>query len=327
MTGKGVIAAFLLLVTGCGAAVTWWPFGESDQRLTLSGLVEVQEVRLGSKVGGRVAEVLVREGDIAEPGQVLIRFAVPELEAQYRQQEGRVAAMEATLLKARNGPRPEEIQQMRSELQNQQAELKWTQDELNRAERLFYQEKAITEANWQSAKTARDRAQSRLDATRALLDILEEGTREEDKALAEANVVEAKGRLDELRTLLKEAEVVAPERERIEVVSVRKGDLIPPNTPVIRVLRADDLWVKVYVPETELGKVRMNQKVSVTCDAYPNRPLSGIVFHIAHEAEFTPRNVQSQEERRYQVFGVKVRVDDPDGIFKAGMSASVTFQF
>jgi HlyD family secretion protein len=327
MTGRGVIAASMLLVTGCGAAASWWPFQDSQQRLTLSGLVEVQEVRLGSKVGGRVAEVMVREGDIAEAGQVLMRFAVPELEAQFRQQEGRVAAMEATLLKAENGPRPEEIQQMRSELQNQQAEVKWTQDELNRAERLFYKEKAITEANWQSAKTARDRAQSRLDATRALLDILEEGTRDEDKALAEANVVEAKGRLDELRTLLNEAEVVAPERERVEVVSVRKGDLIPPNTPVIRVLRADDLWVKVYVPETELGKVRMDQKVSVTCDAYPNRPLPGVVFQIAHEAEFTPRNVQSQEERRYQVFGVKVRVEDPDGIFKAGMSASVTFQF
>jgi HlyD family secretion protein len=85
--------------------------------------------------------------------------------------------------------------------------------------------------------------------------------------------------------------------------------------------------VRVYVPETKLGKVRLNQQAKLTMDACPDRVFTGTVFQIASEAEFTPRNVQSVEERRYQVFGVKVRVDDTEGLFKAGMAAQVTFEF
>ncbi len=109
----------------------------------------------------------------------------------------------------------------------------------------------------------------------------------------------------------------------VEVLAVRKGDLVMPNQPVVRVLRAEDMWVKVYVPETELGKLRLGQDVEVTVDAYPGRRFQGKVIQIASESEFTPRNVQSLDERRHQMFGVKVRVDDPQGVFKSGMAADV----
>jgi HlyD family secretion protein len=113
----------------------------------------------------------------------------------------------------------------------------------------------------------------------------------------------------------------------VDVLSVRKGDLIPPNQPILRVLRANDLWVKAYVPETELGKVRLGQDAAVTVDAYPGRRFTGTVFYIAAESEFTPRNVQSLEERRDQVFAIKVRVAQPadphERMFKSGMAAQV----
>jgi multidrug resistance efflux pump len=109
----------------------------------------------------------------------------------------------------------------------------------------------------------------------------------------------------------------------VEVVSVRKGDIIAPNQPILKVLRADDLWVKIYVPETQLGQLRLNQEVEVTVDSYPDRRFSGTIMLIAAESEFTPRNVQSADERRHQVFGVKVRVPNPEGIFKSGMAAEV----
>src|SRR5262249_49962808 len=110
----------------------------------------------------------------------------------------------------------------------------------------------------------------------------------------------------------------------VEVLSVRKGDVLTPNQTILRVLRADDLWVKVYVPETELGRVQLGQHVDVTIDSYPNRRFAGTVEQIAAESEFTPRNVQSADERRHQVFGVKVRVANPEGVFKSGMAAEVT---
>jgi HlyD family secretion protein len=123
---------------------------------------------------------------------------------------------------------------------------------------------------------------------------------------------------------LKEAEVLAPEHAVVEVVAVRKGDLVPPNQPVLRVLRAEDLWVKVFVPETDLGRVRLHQKVNVTVDAYPGKVFEGEVFQVASISEFIPRNIQSVDERRNQVFAVKIRIDNTQGVFKAGMAAEVT---
>ena len=128
----------------------------------------------------------------------------------------------------------------------------------------------------------------------------------------------------EYKSNLLEAVVRAPERVLVEVVSVRKGDLIAPNQPILRVLRADDLWVKIYVPETQLAKLRLNQEVEVTVDGYSDRRFHGTIMQIAGESEFTPRNVQSADERRHQVFGVKVRVPNPQGVFKSGMAAEVT---
>ena len=136
-------------------------------------------------------------------------------------------------------------------------------------------------------------------------------------------MTEAQARVRELETNLAELEVRAPEPALVEVVAVRPGDLVAANQPIVRVLRTSDLWVKVYVPETELGRVRLHQKVELTVDGYPNRRFVGEVVHVAAESEFTPRNVQSVDERRHQVFGVRVRVEDPQGVFKSGMAAEV----
>jgi membrane fusion protein YbhG len=154
--------------------------------------------------------------------------------------------------------------------------------------------------------------------------MLENGTREEDIMLAEATVAEIKGRLAEVEVNRKEAFVLAPGPAVIDVLAVRTGDLVAPNQRVLRVLRDDDLWVKVFVPETELGKVRLGEKVEVTIDAYPGRKLPGTIDQIASVSEFTPRNVQSIDERRHQVFAIKVKVENHEGVFKSGMAAEVT---
>src|SRR5262249_41384955 len=154
--------------------------------------------------------------------------------------------------------------------------------------------------------------------------LLQNGNRSEDIAEAEATLAEARGKLHEVEAQLREASLRAPEQAVVEVLGVRKGDLVTPNQILVRVLRADDLWVKVYVPETELGRVRLGQKVDVSVDGYPGKHFAGTIEQIAAESEYTPRNVQSADERRHQVFGVKVRVANPDGMFKSGMAAEVT---
>ena len=324
MTWQRSLAVAAILGGVIGTTVYFEFFWQATDSMQLPGVVEIQEVRLGSKVGGRVAEVLVREGDIAEPGQLLVKFSVPEIEAQKKQQEGRLAAAEATLLKAKNGSRPEEIRQAQSDLESNEADYRQAQEDFARVELLF-KASTLTRADYDIARANRDRFKGRVASARAHFELMQIGSRVEDIALYEANVVEAQGKLIEINANLDEASVLAPERAIVEVVAVRKGDLVTPNTPVIRVLRAEDLWVRVYVPETQLGKVRLGQKVTAIIDAYPDRRFSGHVFQVANESEYTPRNVQSLEERRYQVFGVKVRVDDAEGIFKAGMAAKILF--
>jgi len=109
----------------------------------------------------------------------------------------------------------------------------------------------------------------------------------------------------------------------VEVLGVRKGDLVPPNTPIVRAMHLDDRWVKVFVPSTQLGKLRHGQAVEVTCDAYPDRRFPGKIIQIATISEFTPRNVATADERAHQVFGVKVQVEDDGLVFKPGMAAEV----
>lgn len=318
------LVCVLLMATVIGAAAYFLPKLSLSGELKVSGVVEIQEVRLGSKVGGRVADVKVKEGDVVEPGQLLVVFETPELEAQYQQQVSRVAQAQATLDKARNGFRPEEVRQARSELESLEADLAFAEQEFKRIEAL-YKDKKLTRGDYDTAVAARSRMQGRVASAKAHYDLLCAGTRSEDIALAEANLLEAQGKLKEMEANLAEGKVAAPERCLIEVVAVRKGDLVPPNQPVLRVLRADDLWVKAYVPETRLGEVRLGQLVDVTIDTYPGRKFRGTVYHIASESEFTPRNIQSVDERRYQVFGLKIRVEDTEGVFKSGMSANVVF--
>lgn len=316
----------LIVVVGTLMAAAYYvPIYRAERDLTISGVVEVQEVRLGSKIGGRVESVPVKEGEIAAAGQMLVEFAAPELTAQVQQQQSRVASAKANLEKAKNGPRPEEIRQAKSEVAALQADFELAIQELRRIEALF-EGKKVTRSEYESAIATRDRMRGRMDSAQAHYDLLIAGTRIEDIQLAEASYHETQAKLKEIEANLAEANVVAPERCLVEVVAVRKGDLVPPNQPVLRVLRADDLWVRAYVPETRLGDVRIGQKVTIKIDSYPGKQFSGEVYLINSESEFTPRNIQSVDQRRYQVFGIKIRVENSEGIFKSGMAARVEFK-
>jgi multidrug efflux pump subunit AcrA (membrane-fusion protein) len=377
----------IILLAGVGAAAVgfYWPFG-SAEGLRFSGIVEIQEVRLGSKVGGRVAKLLVQEGDKVKPGQELVIFEAPELENLKEQLKSRLDMAEAELEKTINGPRPEEIkaaraaadaarsrydrlaegwrieekQQAASELETAQAEYKQAQaDYLRLVE--SYRNKSVSRLEYDAAVGAHDRAKGRFNAAKAKNDMLQAGTRkqevaeakadwdrlearydelyrgyrDEDKALARAKVAEARAKVRENDINLRETTVKVPPElgmALVEVVAVRPGDLVPPNQPVVRVLRAEDLWVKIFVPETKLGIFTENQgvevkvknmPVQVTIDAYPHQKFQGIVSQVANVSEFTPRNVQSIDERRHQVFAVKIRIPDPQGHFHAGMAAEV----
>jgi multidrug resistance efflux pump len=370
-----LLVVVVVMLAGLGGALGFfWPFG-SKNAIKLPGVVEIQEIRLASKAGGRIAELYVSEGQTVEAGQRLVRLDVPELKAQHAQAKAQLDQARAALAKAErgprpeeldaahaalmemiaawirleNGPRPEEIRMAQSEYDAAAADLKLAREDL---ERLNYlrttQRGAVNDAEFDLVRAAEQRARGRENAARARLDLaragtrVEElsegkarlqrhaasyalmlaGTRQEDIDEARAKVTELEARIAELDARLAEEFVVAPSKAMVEVLPVRVGDVVAPNQPIVRILRAEEVWVKVFVPETELAKVRKGEKVQVTLDGYKER-FDGVVIQVQGESEFTPRNVQSADERRYQVFGVKVRVNDTKGIFKSGMAAEV----
>lgn len=374
MRWKLIIAGAAVLV-GLGGGLTYWYFRHfNGEELRLPGVVEIQEVRLGSKIGGRIAEIKTAEGKTVEAGDTLVVFYVPELKAQRDQLAARLASAEAEWHKIMEGPRKEEREaalaayqaakarwnrmekgareeekdQARLEVKSSEADYNLAQEEFDRVSKLS-QEKIVTRSDFDAALATLERTRSRLNLNKSKLammlagnrqedrdeakadmerfkanyELLEAGSRQEDKDEAKARRDEARAKLDEIEANLAEKDIKAPARALIEVLSVRQGDLIPPNTPVIRILYVDDLWVKVYIPETELGKITLGQAVKVTVDSYPDKELGGEIIQIYAASEYTPRNVQSADERKHQVFGIKVKVDDPHGIIKSGMAAEV----
>ena len=331
-----------------------------DTSLQGSGTVEARNIRVGSKIGGRIDKVLVREGDTVEAGQLLISFDDKELQAS-------LAQSRANAVKAERGFRPEEIAEARASAAQAKAEYEQrrngyrqediaaAQADLDRATadevrtRLDFQrydalaqndlvskqQRDTAEANWKMAAAMKQNAQHKLDElkrgyrpeeiasvearyrqTQATLEKFEHGSRPEDIAAARAALA-----YDEAR--YRERQVVAPSAATVEVLDVRPGDLIAPNTPVATLLERDQIYVRIYIPETEIGRVHLGQKAEIHVDSFPNQAFSGSVEQINQQAEFLPRNVQTREERVHEVFGVKVRIDDSSRRVRAGMAADV----
>ncbi|HWP42858.1 MAG TPA: efflux RND transporter periplasmic adaptor subunit, partial [Blastocatellia bacterium] len=154
--------------------------------------------------------------------------------------------------------------------------------------------------------------------------LVEKGPRKEDIAAARAQLERARAALAQIETQLAELQVESPADAFVEVMRVRPGDLINPGSPVATLVEVDRLWVRVYVPEPELGHVQLGKDVSIKVDTFPDESFRGRIEQVASRGEFTPRNVQTREERTHQVFAVRVRIENGSNRLRAGMAADVT---
>jgi multidrug resistance efflux pump len=368
------LAVGLLLLVALIAGVKALIDQPSSNGILLSGTVEADEVHIGSKIGGRVGAVLVKEGQEVKLGQPIIRFESFDLEAKNADAVAAVAAAEAnlertrkwfrpeelaearaaaeaawmTLELARHGPRKQEIDASRAELDAANADYEVAKVTLERVERLT-RDGVQSRQDYDNARAAFERAEARREAAQQRLDLLlagtrteeieraerqyrqaaarkelvENGAREEDIKSAQSALDRARAALQAIEVQLGELEVRAPSDAFVEVLQVRPGDLVNPNSPVATLVEVDRLWVRVFVPEPDLGFVQLGKEVSVQVDSFPGVNFSGHVEQISSRGEFTPRNVQTREERTHQVFGVRVRVDNSERRLRAGMAADV----
>ncbi|HEX5759672.1 MAG TPA: efflux RND transporter periplasmic adaptor subunit [Thermoanaerobaculia bacterium] len=305
MRRRLAVAVVLLAVAAGGLWL--WRAARRPQGLVLSGSLEARTVEVGSLVGGRVLEVYVEEGDRVAAGQPLVRFDADLRDLEVAEQQARIEEARAALARTERGPRGEAVRR---------AEIEWRAAETDR--RRF-------QALWRQGVVPRrelDAATVREATARETLREAERGGREEDVAAARAALRREETRLALLERQRQETLVAAPAAGVVETLDLRPGDLVPANRPVASLLEAGQLWVRVYVPEPQLGRVRVGQRVAVSVDSFPERRFRGRVVEIRDRAEYTPRNVQTLEQRAEQVFGVKVEVE-PAPELKAGMAALV----
>jgi HlyD family secretion protein len=275
----------------------------------VSGTIEVDETRVASRHGGRVEEILAREGAILKQGQILFRLAAPELRARHAQAS-------ALLEELRAGARKEELEAAKNDWQAQVAELEFARADFKRIAELF-EERTVSATERDRASTRAQSLEGSVAAAKSRHDLLLAGTRPERLAQAEAQ-------LREIETQLRELEVASPAEAVLEVLHVKLGDVAGANQPLATLLLADHLWVRVYVPEPWLGLIQLGESVRVKVDSFPEKEFVGEVEQIARAAEFTPRNVQTVSDRVRQVFGVKIRLPVTEEL-RAGMAADVAF--
>jgi membrane fusion protein YbhG len=297
----------LALILAAGAATWWTTARRREKPLLLSGAIEARDVEVGSLLGGRVSKILVEEGSLVAAGQPIVRFETDLIDLQIQQQRSKIEQAQANLTKALRGPRVEEIGSARASAEN--------------AERERLRQKGLLEKGV-TAPQQYDAAETLAKTTREALLQLERGNRPEDIAAARATLQTEERQLAYLERQRAESIVAAPAAGVIESMDLRPGDLVGPNQPVARMLEPSQVWVRVYVPEPELGRVRVGQKALLTVDTFPKTEFSGRVVEIRTQAEYTPRNVQTLDQRMDQVFGVKVAID-PAPQLKPGMAATV----
>ncbi|HWC18561.1 MAG TPA: efflux RND transporter periplasmic adaptor subunit [Terriglobales bacterium] len=327
---------------------SWW---KRDDSITASGTLEARNVNVGSKVGGRVAQVKVLEGDHVQAGQVILTFEDSELNARLLSARGKYEEAKANYQKMLHGSRPEDIVEARAtaeyqahmadtrraDVERAQADLANADVNYRRAQELahsgvvskqflddaenrFRSAQAVL-ASAQQAFAASEHSTSASEAARKRT---ERGFRPEDIAAAKAQMIAAEGDLKQAQSQWEEREVRAPANSVVEVMDIRPGDLLPANTTVAKLLETDQLYVVVYVPQNLIGRVHLGQAAEVKVDAF-DKPFDAKVEQIRQQAEFLPRNVQTKDEREHQVVGVKLRVENPESRLRAGINADVKF--
>jgi HlyD family secretion protein len=319
----GVLLLAAVAATGCRAA-------DGAAPVRASGYIEATEVRVSPEVGGRVLTLDVAEGDRVEPGARLATLATTdsELTLQRARADHDHAVAQLRLLQA--GARPEEIRQAAAQVDSAQAEVRAAESEREGAEVDLRRFDALLKVNAGSRKqrddaaTRRDVAAARMTAAeeraRAAVETLarlKSGARREEIAAARARVAAAAAQIATVEKAIGDAEIASPVAGIVTSKLVDAGEIVAPRTPLVIVTDLDHAWANVYVDEPIVPTLKLGERVALVTDA--GQRLEGTITYISPKAEFTPRNVQTADERSRLVYRLKVTADNKEGVLKPGM--------
>lgn len=310
-----IIVGLVLLAS---AFTLWFFFGEREVKgmFDASGQVRGTEVTIGSKLAGRVESLNVREGQVIKAGDLIAKISSEEIEARIEQARAQVDASSHRIHQAR-----ESLKRVAADVKEVESQRDLARSDYDRYSELI--KKGLV------SRSEFDVAEARLKSSGARLEAAKKG-REEARAAYETaknQVDEAAARVKEVEAILKDTEIYAPSRGTVINKLVEEGELVAVGTSVATLIDLSDIYVKVYIPEKDIGKIRIGNQARLYADAFPGRFFEGNVTEISQKAEFTPKEVHMKEERTKLVFGVKVGIKNPEGYLKPGMPVDVKIKW
>ena len=293
--------------------------------MKVSGTIEATTVTASFKVGGRVEKRAVDEGESVNAGQLLATLDTSDLEQDVALRRADLRAANAVLAELEAGSRREEIGQARAALERVDAEEKRLTADNARQMELFKRE-VISTRDYEASQTSLLAIQAQVREAKEHLRLLENGPRPETIRQARARADSIRSALELARNRLADATLLAPTKGSVLAKHVEPGEMVNVGTPVVTIGDLDSVWVRSYIPETDLGRVKLGQRAKVSSDTFPGRSYDGTITFISPEAEFTPKNVQTEKERVKLVFRIKITVPNPRHELKPGMPVDAVIE-
>jgi len=314
---KNLLFAVLLIAAGCSS--------KDENTISASGTIETTEVNIDSKSPGQIITLRVDEGSIVHQGDTLAQIDTTNYGLNYRQALAAAGQAEAQLLLQEHGSRREDIEQGAEQVKQSQANFENAKEDEQRLKDLLAAN-AGTAKQHDDAETKLQAAQASLNAAQDAYQKLKTGSRAEDIAAAKARFDQMKTQANQALQSLHDCTVIAPVSGTVTHKVLNQGEMEGPNATIVTVSVVDPVKLTIYVSDKDLGKVKMGQKAEIKIDTYKDKTLNGTVIYISPQAEFTPKNVQTTEDREKLVFAVKIQVANPDGLLKPGMPADATLK-
>jgi len=322
---KRKILLLIPVALAVAVAVIWWQRHADkapETHLTLHGNVDIRQVELAFNGNGRIADIQVREGDRVKQGQVLATLDTARLQLSLKQAQAQVEAQRQVVARLQAGSRPEEIRQARAQRDGARAAVADAEAVYKRQQDLVAQN-FVSQQQADTAKFALDKASEQLKATEESLRLAELGPRKEDIAAAKATLAVYEASVSVINRDIEEGVLLAPSDGIIENRILETGDMASPAKPVFTLALTHPTWVRVYLPETELGRIPMGAMATVSTDSDPDKPFKAWVGFVSPSAEFTPKSVETTDIRASLVYQARVFVCEGEDRLRLGMPATV----
>lgn len=306
-------------VSICITALICLTCNNQSPGIQASGTIEATEIRVSSKVSGEVTEVPVQEGSVVKKGDTLARIDTTTLALKREQALAGVALAEANFSRLLKGARAEDIKQAEEQLVQAQENYRQAKEDNERMQTLFTTN-SVTKKQLDDSSTRFSVTKAQVGATAAALKKLQNLAQPEDIKMMQAQLDQAKIQLALLDKQLADCNIIAPCAGTVTHKLVEAGEFVGLGTPVCILADLTTVFVTIYVNEKNLGQLKIGQEARIYIDTFTD-PFPGRIDYISSVAEFTPKNIQTREERIKQVFAVKLEVANPDGALKAGLPA------